>query len=167
MAAGSTYTPIATTTFGSAATSYTFTSIPSTYTDLVLVVQVTQTGGGNTLYFVLNGDTGTNYSTTTLNANGTNASSSRASNQALGFLGGWNTGMSNTVPATVIAQFNNYSNSTTYKTCLSKYGLSSAELNTSVSLWRSTAAVTSIQVKIDASSINTGTTMTLYGIAAA
>ena len=33
----STYTPIATTTFASTATSYTFSSIPTTYTDLVLV----------------------------------------------------------------------------------------------------------------------------------
>ena len=37
MAAGSTYTPIATTTLGSAGT-ITFSSIPSTYTDLVIVL---------------------------------------------------------------------------------------------------------------------------------
>jgi hypothetical protein len=35
----STYTPIATTTLGSAAASYTFSSISGTYTDLVLRIQ--------------------------------------------------------------------------------------------------------------------------------
>ena len=35
MAAGSTYTPIATTTLGSNVASYTFSSIAGTYTDLV------------------------------------------------------------------------------------------------------------------------------------
>jgi hypothetical protein len=39
MAAGATYTPIATyTVSGSSTLTYTFSSIPSTYTDLVLVV---------------------------------------------------------------------------------------------------------------------------------
>jgi len=80
MAAGSTYTPIATTTLGSSATSYTFTSIPSTYTDLVIVAQIK---GDTTTYLNLrfNGDTGSNYSRTTLSGNGSTASSERRSNQ--------------------------------------------------------------------------------------
>jgi len=38
MAAAQTYEPIANTTFGSTTSSYTFSSIPSTYTDLFLVI---------------------------------------------------------------------------------------------------------------------------------
>ena len=39
-----TYTPIATTTLGSAGTSVDFNSISGTYTDLVLVIQLRQRG---------------------------------------------------------------------------------------------------------------------------
>ena len=38
MAAGSTYTPIATTTLGSAQADVTFSSISGSYTDLVLII---------------------------------------------------------------------------------------------------------------------------------
>ena len=75
MAAGSTYTPIATTTLGSAATSYTFTSIPSTYTDLVLVGNLSSSSNTN-ISIRIYSDSGTNYSNTYLTGvNGTGASS--------------------------------------------------------------------------------------------
>jgi hypothetical protein len=45
MPAGNTYEAIATQTLGSAAASVTFSSIPGTYTDLVLVVAGTLTTG--------------------------------------------------------------------------------------------------------------------------
>ena len=167
MAAGATYTPIATTTVsGTSTNQVTFSSISSSYTDIVAIINAAETSTGNTMYCVLNSDTGTNYSTTTLNGNGTSASSSRASNQAVGFIGGWNVGMSSTIGQALV-YFNNYSNSTTYKTFMSRYGLSSAEINTSVNLWRSTAAITSIQFKLDANNFSNGSTFTLYGIASA
>ena len=42
-----TYEPIATATLGTAANSYTFSSIPSTFTDLVLVVDVIEATANN------------------------------------------------------------------------------------------------------------------------
>jgi hypothetical protein len=68
----STYTPIATTTLGSAATSYTFTSIPTTYTDLILIVNAKNASTGSYPKMqVGNGsvDTGNNYSRTYLTGN--------------------------------------------------------------------------------------------------
>ena len=46
MAAGRTYTPIATQTLGSAAASVTFSSIPGTYTDLVLRISARMSVSG-------------------------------------------------------------------------------------------------------------------------
>jgi hypothetical protein len=83
MAAGSTYTPIATTTLGSSTSSYTFSSIPQTYTDLVLIVSGygAASDGNSIVCRVGNGtvDSGTNYSTTRLSGSGSSASSGRSS----------------------------------------------------------------------------------------
>ncbi|NBQ97859.1 MAG: hypothetical protein EBU12_06490, partial [Microbacteriaceae bacterium] len=62
MAAGNTYSQIASTTLGSAASSVTFSSIAATYTDLVIVVQAAVTAGSIALRMQFNSDTGTNYS---------------------------------------------------------------------------------------------------------
>jgi hypothetical protein len=59
MAAGNTYEAIATQTLGSAAASVTFSSIPGTYTDLVLVVAMEHvTTGTENIVMQFNGDTG-------------------------------------------------------------------------------------------------------------
>lgn len=165
MAAGSTYTPIATTTLGSAASSYSFTSIPSTYTDLILVF-AGSSSAGNAPYFTVNGDSGTNYSTTALLGNGSAASSGRTSNQAVGYLGGFSVGIG-TSQATMVIQFQNYSNTTTYKTVLSRLSATQYEAEATVSLWRSTSAINRIDVGIGGATYSVGSTFTLYGIAAA
>ena len=62
MAAGSTYTPIATTTLGSAASSVTFSSISGSYTDLILITNPSSATTDQSIYVQFNADTGTNYS---------------------------------------------------------------------------------------------------------
>lgn len=161
MAAGSTYTPIATTTLGSATSSYTFSSIPSTYTDLVLIINGTASTTNNHL-IRFNGDTGTNYSTTDLYGDGSSAGSGRYSNATGIFIGnGSNTNY------TKITEIMNYSNTTTYKTLLNRQNAPAEAVATEVGLWRSTAAINSITVYTAAGNMNTGTTLTLYGIQAA
>jgi hypothetical protein len=165
MAAGSTYTPIATTTLGSSATSYTFSSIAGTYTDLVLVASGTSTNAYNsTLQF--NGDTGTNYSATVLSGSGSAASSYRNSSQT-SMLIDYNGNFTSSNTSTIISILN-YSNTTTYKTALSRANNAAGGVDAVVGLWRSTAAITSIKMAIGGGySYATGTTFTLYGIAAA
>jgi hypothetical protein len=169
MAAGSTYTPIATTTLGSAAPSYTFSSIPQGYTDLVLVVgSVSVSNDGYALDFKINGDTGSNYSLTNISGNGSTVRSDRVSN-------GTNTandiayyyGFSSSSPGQSTLNFMNYSNTTTYKTVLARTSVSAKEVEASVHLWRSTAAITSIEIGAAGSNIAAGSTFTLYGIEAA
>lgn len=162
-----TYEPIATTTLGSAQASVTFSSISGSYTDLVLIVNAGMSGTGSSWYAYLNSDTGTNYSTTGLYGNGSTASSSRLSNSGNGILIGSWSGYTTTIK-TAIIQFMNYSNSTTYKTNISRYSESDGTVEANVSLWRNTAAITTIQVRNNGGqNFTSGSTFTLYGIKAA
>lgn len=165
MAAGSTYTPIATTTLGSAAASYTFSSIPSTYTDLVVVVSGNGAVGTG-IVMQLNGAT-TGYSLTQLGGAGSSVSSARRTTQSfinLTYAGFFTT----TGQSMLIANIMNYANTTTYKTVLCRSGNAANGTDAIVGLWSNTAAVTSVLIGNDGSgNIAAGTTFTLYGIAAA
>ena len=167
MAAGSTYTPIATTTLGSAAASYTFSSISGSYTDLILEIVAGTTTGVQEVKLVLNGDTASNYSNTSLSGNGSAASSARRTNQTgwiLDALGGLTTAVSQYNSMT---QFQNYSNTTTYKTAITRANSTDYGTEAMVFLWRSTAAISSIQLVCLTGTFLAGSTFTLYGIAAA
>lgn len=162
----STYTPIANYT-ASAVTSYTFSSIPSTYTDLILiaVAKNSNTGSSANNYRIrFNSDSGSNYSDTVISGNGSSASSYRDSNQNELY---WGT-LNNTElqPCTSIAHIMNYANTTTYKTLIARGSSAEVALNASVGLWRSTSAITSVQVYAGGTTTFTGT-LTLYGIKAA
>lgn len=173
MAAAQTYTPIATTTFASTATSYTFSSIPTTYTDLILVVRPAQgsPSGSSPLIQVGNGsvDTGSNYSYTSLRGNGTSATSIRDTN--ITNLPEPLTGMSSTLGEyQIIYQFMNYANTNTYKTILFRLGSLNATYPgtvATVGLFRSTSAINTIKFFVSGTAMSIGTTLTLYGITAA
>ena len=167
MAAGATYTPIATTTLGSNQANITFSSISGSYTDLVLIVNGAFTTA-ETIGIQYNTDTGSNYSSTILAGSGSSASSGRNTNQT-GLTVGTNGYFTTTIIANSIIQIQNYSNSTTYKTTLSRSNNASVGLDAIVGLWRSTSAITSIKLYgfYSGHSFITGTTATLYGITAA
>ena len=161
-----TYEPIATTTLGSAAASVTFSSISGSYTDLVLVVNGTWTGSGNSSFgFTVNNDTASNYSITGLYGDGSSAASYKTTNQPQATNGQINPSNN----GTTIFQFMNYSNSTTYKSILSRSGIASNITLTGIALWRNTSAINLITLGYfdTAGNFATGSTFTLYGIAAA
>lgn len=167
--ATNTYVALASYTIPSAVSTYTFTSIPQTYTDLVMVVNGGLSTANQSFRFqVGNGtiDTGNNYSYTYLAGNGSSASSSRASNTS-GFNAYHVAGQSDAnIKNNVILHFQNYSNTTTYKTVLNR-GNSDLETAATVALWRSTAAINTILVGTTSGNIVAGTTITIYGVAAA
>ena len=159
-----TYEKIATNTLGSAASSVTFSSIPSTYTDLVLIVNAKGTAAANPgLRF--NSDSATNYSSTAMNGNGVSAISFRYTSTDTLFSHNSGAAM-NGVWTSFIANIQNYSNTTTYKSALTRYN-TSTELDGCVGLWRSTAAITSVTVVTSTTSYDIGSSFTLYGIKAA
>lgn len=157
----STYEPIATTTFTSSVGNVTFSSIPQTYTDLVIVMSYTLSTTTEYPYLRFNGDTATNYSTTVLSGDGSSAISTRSASTSVLRLGIANS--SN--PSNFIASVLNYTNATTYKTVLSRHNSASSTLGAIVGLWRSTAAIT--EIVLDAAGNFATGTATLYGIKAA
>lgn len=163
MAAGATYEPIATFTTTSAQSSYTFSSISSSYTDLILVVTNT-TSSTNSIALQFNSDTASNYSNTVLQGDGSSASSQRDVSQTSLIVGSTGTNIN-----TTICQIMNYSNTSIYKSLLSRAGWGGFTLVRGiVGLWRSTSSINSIKIlTANGSNFNTGATFTLYGIAAA
>ena len=162
----STYTPIATTTLGSNTADYTFSSIPSTYTDLIVICSNFTNTTANTLCLRFNADTGTNYSWTTLSAF-TSVSSLRVTNDSRGVaLGGYLEGLSSTVPGIYIGQVMNYSSTTMYKTTLGRGSNATNDVEAIVGCWRNTSAITSVTVRPSGGNMKTGTVLSLYGIAA-
>ena len=162
-----TYEKIATTTLGSASSSVSFTSISGAYTDLRIIIVTGQTPLNNAISWQYNSDTGTNYSNTALLGNGTSAFSTRASTQpritGFGDLG------SSALSSLIKIDINNYSNTTTYKTALTRFdSIPKGRTAAVVSLWRSLSAITSIAFSFENGSdtFPTGSTFTIYGIKA-
>jgi hypothetical protein len=167
MAAGSTYTPITTTTVGTATTSVTFNSF-SGYTDLVVVYNVRCSfATPNTLGCRINGDSGTNYSTTQVSGSGSVITSERNSNETAFYSSNVAGTGSSYTPGVI--NFMNYANTSTYKTMLMEGGSNLANtIQFGTSLWRSNSAITSLNFFIfNGTNIEAGSSFTLYGIAAA
>jgi hypothetical protein len=160
-----TYEPIATTTLGSAASSITFSSIASTWTDLRVVLTCT---GSGTIYpnAILNNDTSSLYSMTFLYGDGSSAGSYRGTNNTS--IAMVQNGTS-TIPAFYTLDIFSYAGST-YKTIL---GTASEDQNGSgavsriVNLYRSTSAITRLDLRGGGNNFATGTTATIWGIKAA
>lgn len=157
-----TYEPIATTTLGSAASSITFSSIASSWTDLRLVLAGLATADLNA-HFRFNSDTGSNYSYTYVYGDGSAAASGVLSNFTR--IQPYDSVYSST-PSLITLDVFSYAGST-FKTSLmtqSNDKNGSGTVSRTVGLWRSTSAITSCSITASTSTFNTGTTATLYGI---
>jgi hypothetical protein len=161
----STYTPIYSQTLSSATATITFSNIPQTYTDLVLAVEFT-TGTISSGFIQFNGDVSTNYSNTLLNGDGSTAGAYRAtSDTAIRYHRAMN---GNTGRKSATLSIQNYSNTTTYKTLLSRFNNASDVVGATAGLWRSTSPITSIKLWNGGDyNFDSGATFTLYGIKAA
>ena len=151
-----TYTPLATVTLGSAASSVTFSSIPGTYRDLVIVFKPITSGSIFTGSMRFNGDTGSNY--TTVLAFGSSASSSTTTSGAFFTL--------QDLDSTTASIFNimDYSATDKHKTLLNRTGIVTQYVMMMAGRWANTSAITTVQIYAG-SNFLTGTTISLYGIA--
>jgi hypothetical protein len=166
MPAGNTYESIATQTLGSATASVTFSSIPSTYTDLVLISTAGVTSGALNYAVRINSDSGANYSRTVLSGTGSAATSDRNTGLTYTILNDYGY-LDTTLNTNIIGQFMNYSNSTTFKTVLSRTNNAANGTSACVNLWRSTAVISSLLILPTSSTFLAGSTFSLYGIASA
>jgi hypothetical protein len=165
--ATNTYVALATQTLGSSAASVTFSSIPSGYTDLVLVINPIVTSA-TTFSMRYNGvSTGTPYSFTDLYGDGSSAGSYRLASQNEIRISYAATNRT-TNAGNIIVNVMNYSNATTYKTNLTRASVASDGVEATVGLWRSTAAINQIEIIANSggSIIAAGSTFTIYGLLA-
>lgn len=166
-----TYEPIATSTLSSQTGSVTFSSIPNTYTDLVLVANVVMGTLGSQYVLQFNSDTGTNYSNITLYGDGSSVSSYVQTSVAriettMG-------SASSSAPVLVRADIFNYKGTSVTKSVLysaSRDANGSGRVERGIGLWRGEAAITSVIFSAAGGgtpTLGSGTVVTLFGIKAA
>lgn len=165
-----TYTLIASSAPTSDATSVVFSSIPQTYTDLVVRWSVRQTGGGTfgDANIYINSEGGSNYSWTRVRGDGStgviSGNTSTASNWSMNNATN-NGGSTTNVFSTNECYIPNYTSTTVNKSAYVVHyveRLAAVTYITAAALYRSaTAAVTSVGF---GSGFATGTTFYLYGI---
>jgi hypothetical protein len=161
----STYDKIEAKTLGSATSSVSFTVIPATYTDLVLV-SVTKSTTGNNTRLTFNNDASALYSNTSLGGTGSSAVSRRDSGVTFMRLD-WD-GYNQTTEFNVhVTNVQNYANTTTFKTAITRSGSAPTGVDALVGLYRSTSAINRLDVIASTGNFDTGSTFTLYGIKAA
>ena len=166
MSKTATYSLINSTTLGSAQSSVTFSSIPSTFTDLVIVCQTSAASGTQANCIRFNGDTSSNYGTVLISADGSTARAvihTSASSLQIGY-DDYNTsaiGMMN------IINIQDYANSTTYKTVIARGSNANVGVSATVGVWLSTNTISSVTVLTKlGTNYSTGSTFKLYGIEA-
>ena len=166
-----TYEPIATQTLTGTVATVTFSSIPQTYTDLILVVQGRSSTGGasDVLNMTFNSNTGTVYSYVRVMGDGSSASSGRESSVTswrinYNLPGG---GATANVFGLDTIQFLNYSNTNIFKSAIWRSSPAQILSASSVNLFRSTSAITSIDLFLSIANFVSGSTFTLYGVKAA
>jgi len=154
-----TYTPLATVTLGSSASSVSFASIPASYRDLILVCDYT---GSTTAVVTLryNSDSGANYSTVVMTGTSTGVSSFTGSSLNVGAMYGSNKN-------TTVFQVMDYSATDKHKTSLQRNdNAQQSEVVATAGRWANTAAITSISLTPTSGTLSTGATFNLFGIVA-
>ena len=157
-----TYTPLATVTLASTSSSITFSAIPATYRDLILIVNGKATAGGSACRLRVNADSGTNYTYVRMYGFSGGAGSD-TNTQPFIDIGAMSTseGLLN------ITQIMDYSATDKHKTMLvraQESGLG-AVLGTA-GRWANTAAITSVNVYAGSDNFAIGSTFNLYGVIA-
>ena len=158
-----TYTPLATVTLASLTGTVTFSNIPATYRDLILVsvpVHDSNTGSGS-CFARFNSDTGSNYPFVYIGSDGSVINGAT------------------TLTAVVTARFDNrrdgmgichimdYSATDKHKTSLSRSGTTREVVDSNAGRWANTAAITSIVISLAVGpNFVAGSTFNLYGVIA-
>ena len=155
-------------TLTSATSSVTFSSIPSTYRDLVLVINGEADGTIAALAYRLNGDTSSAYSIVNMigRAAGTGILSYSATGTSAGFT---QAGIEGSERGMFKLDFLDYSATDKHKTTLIRsdyYADGQASLTTEAyaTRWANTSAVTSITIPIAGGGMKAGTTFSLWGL---
>jgi hypothetical protein len=156
----STYVALATTTLASATATVTFSSIPATYRDLILVFEGKSSSTLENTYIQLNGDaTAGNYPYVLMLGTGSSAISAAYTART------W--GEADTTGGNMIYQFMDYSATDKHKTVLFRTNRSAGGVTAQAGRWANSSAITSIALQMGVSqNFAVGSTFSLYGIEA-
>ena len=159
-----TYDLIASNVLSSSASSVTFSSIPATYRDLVLVCTMISSTGNAFIDLRLNSDSGNNYPRVWMSGDGSSATSLT---QSLGSdirlnSGAWG---SSTEAVLVVANIMDYSATDKHKTIISRANRAAVGVNAQAARWANTAAVTTITLNAGTNNFGSTSSFHLYGIA--
>jgi hypothetical protein len=164
-------TLISTQTLASNTVSVTFSSIPATYTDLIIVCSLRDASAGTEGKFamVLNGDIGANYSDRLLLGSGSATSSiTNASTTYMLFDAGTpGGGASNNIFGNAIITIPNYAGSTTKVVSVDAVSENASTASTAAiigGVWNSTAAINAVMIRGVSNNLVTGSTISLYGL---
>ena len=167
----STYTLISSQVLGSSAASVTFSSIPSTYKDLVIRYSARLDAATTASRLSFNGDSATNYSDTAIYGNGSSASSTLDSSQTYirPYASTDSSAMTTNTFASAELYIPNYAASTNKP--LSNFGVTEDNststaviIAATAALWRNTSAITSITFTANTGNYVSGSSFYLYGI---
>jgi hypothetical protein len=170
--APSSYESIATTTVGSGGSaSATLSSIPGTYTHLQIrgIVRASYNLSNTSMRLTFNSDTASNYDAHNLNGIGSGAPTSGAetSNPYIVFARGAYDGLTAGIFTTFVIDILDYANTNKYKTirCLNGFDANGeGQVSLRSGLWRSTSAITSINLFSNVGDIMQYSQFALYGI---
>jgi hypothetical protein len=159
------YVALANITLGSSASSVTFSSIPATFRDLVVVTSTFQINASDqNSHYRVNGDSSAIYNLVYMDTYGGSPSSGVSANQT-NALWEYHQNISSTTPFTTIVQFIDYSATNKHKTQLHRFGAASPTVGAYATRWANTAAITSIAITGTSGNYQAGSTFALYGIA--
>jgi hypothetical protein len=158
-----TYTALATVTLGSSASSVTFSSIPATYRDLIVICD-TVASGQSSIDGRLNGDTGNNYSTVRMF--GTGSSTGSDINAGSSIVNRYLIGITNTSRTSQIIQIMDYSATDKHKTILTRNASTVNSVNAHAARYANTSVIDSLTINFSESSASSGSTFSLYGVIA-
>jgi hypothetical protein len=161
-----TYTPLATVTLGSSASSVTFSSIPTTYRDLILVIAGGVTVSATNIRLTINSDTtDSNYSWVQMSGTGSSTISNTPGPSEQRYINYYGYA-ENDLNMNILVNLFDYSATDKHKTYLSRSNQADNGVTAVASRWANTSAVTSLQVSPYGGSLATGSTFSLYGVIA-
>lgn len=156
---------------GATASTITFSSIPSTYTHLQIRMLARATAA-NTMYVRFNSDSGaTNYDNHRFNGNGSTAATDARTNYSALYVSSRGYGISATsnIGSAIVMDILDYTNTNKYKVTRTISGQeynsgSTDDIEYTSGSWKSTSAISTIDISINSSTLAQYTHIALYGI---
>lgn len=158
-----TYELIDSQVLSTSAASVTFSSIPATYRDLVLVVDIIPTAAYERVYVRFNSDTGSNYNGVYARGNGTTATSGSGTDTSI-----INANITALIGEKTLLKLEvlDYSATDKHKTALARANNADYATDMGAYRWANTSAITAVEVFTTVISYAAGSTFYLYGVAA-